>query len=420
MTENNKNNDIISILDIILVLVKNKAMIFLITFCAVIIIVGISLLSLILPAKSPFNFIPNVYRPEVKILISLPGEKSGTLSSLAGSSEFGALLGLMGGDSVTQGVGEFVESLFELNEIRDKIIEEFDFIQKYNITNFPITNAREEFENRFTLNMNSENTILTIGYEDTDPQFATKVLNRTITEVVFKYTEITRSNKSKKLTFLEDSLELTEKNYTKLQDEFIAFQKEYGIIDISTQAEQSILYIAKLQAELSKQEIEVKKLLEYYQEDDPKVVRKKKEIETAKQVITEAENGIGNYSGQFLPKSIIPELTREYLNLELELNIQAAIYKMLREQYEAARIEELDTTNRFQILESAEVPEKKFRPSRGILCIIVTLFAFLFSVIVAFIREYLKGVKKNPREREKLSYIKTEFNILKFLKRKKE
>lgn len=420
MSENNndKNRSTFSVLDIILVLLKNKLMIFLITFAGMVFILGISVLSLILPPGSPFNYLPNIYRPKAKILIALPSEAGGKLSAVGRSREVSTILGMMGEGAVSPNVGKFVKDLLDLNEIRDKIIDEFNFIERYNIRKFPQTTAREVFKKKMALNL--EETIITLGFEDTDPVFATNVLKRVIEEVISKYSEITHGKISKKVVILKESLKITEQNYKKIQDKFIAFQKEHGIIDISFQAKQSIDHISSLKANLAKKELELIKLLEYYSEDDPKVIRKKKDIETARQVIAETEKGIGIYSDQFLPQDIIPELTREYLNLELELNIQAAIYRMLREQYEATRIEELDTTDRFEILETAEIPERKIKPSRVSICIIFTISVFFLSILLAFLREYLRNAKKNPGEREKLSNIKTEIFIFKLFNRKKQ
>lgn len=418
MKDNNK--EVINILDIILVFLRNSKIIFVLTGISLILVLVLSISSLIIPSDSPFNLLPNIFKPQSKILMTLPGDSGGVLSSIAGSGGgIGSLLGLVGGGSLTQDVGDFVKYLFELNEIRDKIIDEFHFIDKYKIELFPITSARKEFGDRFTIEMNLEKTIVTIGFQDIDPEFATQVLNRTVELIVSKYGEISRRNISRKLIFLKESLEVTEKNYMKAQDDFIAFQKEHDIYDVTSQAKQTIVYIAELKAKLAKIELELKKLLEFYSEDDPKILRKKKEIEAAKEVIADSEKGAGIFSGQFIPKDMIPELTREFLNLQLELNIQAAIYKMLREQYEAAQIEELDTTARFQILEKGEIPEKKDHPSRVLLIIIVTFATFVFSVIIAFIREFFRNANKYPEEKVKLAEIKTELTKFNIFKRNK-
>jgi len=410
MTEKNYKSSI-SVLDIIFVFVKYKFMIFMITFSAAIIILFISLYSLIIPNDSPLNILPNIYKPEVKILTSLPGDGGSSLASMAKSSDIGSLLGLMGEGSVTTDMGAFIQKLAELNEVRDKIINEFDMLDRYHITKFPLTSSRKIFMTKVSIIIEMDNPIVTIGFKDRDAEFATKVINSLTREILSKYTELTQENTKKRLEFYKRSMNVAEQNYKKTQNEFITFQKENGVMDVSEQAEQSIVNLAKLKADLAKKEIELKKLLEIFKESDPKVVRLKKEIDTTEEIINEAEMGMGIFSGQFIPQDMIPELTRKYLNLKLEMSIQAEIYKMLRKQYEATLIEELDTAAKFQILETAEIPEKKDQPSRSFLCLLTVVIAFLVSILVSFVRNYVDSAKEDPEENKKLIKIKEGLRI---------
>ena len=99
-------------------------------------IVFISIYSLLIPNESSYNILPNIFIPEVKILISLPGDSSGSLSSMVNSGNLGSLLGLMGENPESEQIGGFLRDLLNLNEIRDKIITEFGFIERYNIPRF--------------------------------------------------------------------------------------------------------------------------------------------------------------------------------------------------------------------------------------------------------------------------------------------
>jgi uncharacterized protein involved in exopolysaccharide biosynthesis len=56
----------------------------------------------------------------------------------------------------------------------------------------------------------------------------------------------------------------------------------------------------------------------------------------------------------------------------------------------------------FQVLEMAEVPDKKSGPSRGLICIIVTFAAGFFSVFLAFILNAVANIKNDPHAMAKL------------------
>jgi len=97
--------------------------------------------------------------------------------------------------------------------------------------------------------------------------------------------------------------------------------------------------------------------------------------------------------------SVILEMTR----LQMELEAQKQVYTQLKTQYELLKVEMASETPVFQILELAEVPDRKSGPSRGMLCIIVTFAAGFFAVMLAFMLEAIENVKKDPEAMKKLT-----------------
>jgi uncharacterized protein involved in exopolysaccharide biosynthesis len=64
----------------------------------------------------------------------------------------------------------------------------------------------------------------------------------------------------------------------------------------------------------------------------------------------------------------------------------------------------------FQILEFAEVPDKKSGPSRALLCIIVTFAAGFFSVFLAFVQNAITNIRQDPEAMAKLQTKKGKTN----------
>lgn len=87
-----------------------------------------------------------------------------------------------------------------------------------------------------------------------------------------------------------------------------------------------------------------------------------------------------------------------------ELAVQQEIYAQLKSQYELLKVTMASEQPVFQILEYAEVPDKKSGPSRGMLCIIVTFAAFFVSVFMAFLLNAIKNVKADPEAMKKLRF----------------
>lgn len=88
--------------------------------------------------------------------------------------------------------------------------------------------------------------------------------------------------------------------------------------------------------------------------------------------------------------------------IRLELEAQKEVYTQLKTQYELLKITMASETPTFQVIEEAEVPDRKSKPSRGMLCIIITFAAFFISVFIAFALNAVENVRKDPEAMEKL------------------
>ena len=98
----------------------------------------------------------------------------------------------------------------------------------------------------------------------------------------------------------------------------------------------------------------------------------------------------------------LPSISLTTTKLQLELEAQQQVYKQLKTQYELLKIEMQSETPVFQIIERPEAPDKKSRPSRGLLCIIVTFAALFLSVFIAFSLNALANIRNDAEAMEKL------------------
>lgn len=123
-----------------------------------------------------------------------------------------------------------------------------------------------------------------------------------------------------------------------------------------------------------------------------------KEILKLQKEIQEIESSVSNVYNPSQTKSVIMDATLK----KMELSVQQEIYAQLKAQYEMLKVTMSSEQPTFQILEYAEVPDKKSAPSRGMLCIIVTFAAFFVSVFLAFLLNAIKNIKNDPQIMSKL------------------
>ena len=126
------------------------------------------------------------------------------------------------------------------------------------------------------------------------------------------------------------------------------------------------------------------------------------EIRSLEKQIQTLEHSVSNV---YNPSSV-PSIMLDSSLLKMELSAQQQIYAQLKVQYESLKVSMASEQPVFQILEYAEVPDKKSAPSRGKLCIIITFAAGFLSVFLAFAINAIENIKKDPEAMAKLKTSK--------------
>lgn len=395
----------ISLLDLVIVLVKHRRFIILTTILGMIGIVAFSIYTLRMPPDSPFNPLPNVYEPRVEVLLQ-DSQSSGFGSNLSG--EMSLLAGLAGmnlGSSSSS--ADLAQWLLKGNTIVDQVAEEFGLLEKFSAEAYPRTAARAALLEALTTEFDTATGILKITFENIDPVFATEILNRFLELLEERFKSLTMEKIGVKRAFLEDRLVQAEIDLKTAQNDIIGFQKKYGIIDITVQAQHILAQEASIRSSILQQELEVQNLRQYLRADDPQIVRLQNEIKVSQRLLEEIKSGFDQFSAEDIAQNQLPEISATFLNLKRDLMIQETVYQLLRQQYETTKIDEADNSRKFQIVERAEIPEVKAGPSRGKISIIFSISIFMLAVMTAFIKEYFARAKADPEESRKLEYIRS-------------
>jgi uncharacterized protein involved in exopolysaccharide biosynthesis len=98
-------------------------------------------------------------------------------------------------------------------------------------------------------------------------------------------------------------------------------------------------------------------------------------------------------------------ITLEARRINMELSAQQQIYSQLKVQLELINTAIASETPVFQVLETARVPDLKSGPSRGRLCIFVSLGAFFLSLLVVFMLTQIEKIRDDPEAMEKLKAV---------------
>lgn len=393
-----EDDDEISLVDLAAVLWKRKWLIVGITVTAVIGVLAYAIGSLMLPPEK--SYLPNVYTAKATMLIQT--SSSSSLAAALSSSGLASLAGLSAPAGNTNGA--LAEVLATSNSTLDALNAKFNFAER-NKARKPktkdekpplISDIRESIKKNLSAKLDAKTNLFVVSYTDIDPAFAKEVVDEVVRLLSERFAVLGGNKALEQKALLEKKLAEVDTAVKNLEAQVKAFQNKYGVIQVEALATEQITILARLRSELIMKEMEIANYQKISNINDPVMTQLKNERDGILAKIKEIETGVGSGSRVMPSQKELPTIAFEYARLQRDLAVQTEVFKMLTQQYELAKLNASGQEPVFQILEMAEVPDKKSGPSRGMICIVATLAAFFLAILVAFIAESIDKIRKDP------------------------
>lgn len=406
----------ISMYDVLLILAKGKWMIIIPTVCAMIFAFTYATITKkIDPRKSAM---PDRYTSTCEMVFMQTGSQNNPFSQGGNANPMAALLNLSPGQNINTVLLErllFGETfLLEL-----AASPEFNFYEIYDIRHPQKTNLLNKLKKSFEFEIDEKSSIMTLSYTDVDPQLAWRVLSKALPLLETRYNTLYKNQLDEKFYFFNEQIKEAETNLAKANQELFAFQKANGIYNFESQVQNQFSIYTATSKEILNKELELEFLTEYRPKTDPTVIQKVKEIQKSKELLKEFETGSGRYSMNVIPMNNLQDLSARYAALKREVELRQQVYLLLRQQQEAARMEQSGEISALQILEYPQVPEIKSGPSRGKFCIFVTAAVIFLSVFFVFFKTFVGMTMQNNEDREKIEAVKNALKIKGFGRRRR-
>lgn len=371
------------------ILLRYKWLVVGITAAAAVGVVIFSIVSLTLPPEdSP---LPNYYEAYATLLVSDSGGSS-TQSILAA-------LGMETRGGGGTNYAQIAQRVVRTRSFLDTLVEEHDIVERYNITTEVRSRSREVVLNNSRVSYDPESSILTIGYEHIDPEFAQTMANSIVDNLQEWFRSRGGLDRMQELESLESRIVEVEEEIARLESEIQAFQREHGVLDVEEMAETQAAMLSDLQAQLVDLAVQIRNQETFSRiEDDPALARLRAQQQNVIELIRQIENGYTGGARTMPPRDELPELALEFRRLQTDLAIQQRIYQAISEQYEVAQLT-AESDPAFTVLERAEVPDRKAGPSRAQLSMTVSLGALAGSIVLAFLIHVLRSIWAQPENR---------------------
>ena len=407
-------DDTFTVLDLVLVLVRRRRLIVATTGIAAVVLLGYNILAMVIDPESRWNLLPTWFTASVTVSIADDGPDYGAgaatllsrIPDTGGLADFASLLA-----PGTSTDASRAQELLIGREILDALARQQEFVTDAS-SNDDIALARERLGKNLDTEYLFESDLLVISYDHYYPDQAAAGLEFAVQRLRAKMHALTIERVRRRKIFLDERLAEVRQDRTEAQDALTEFQQEFGVINLAAQSESAIQNVTALKTELYRKEVELHSQIELLGENTAAVVRLRSAVDQLRTLIREIEHGFIEFQDSAIPLQELPALGVRYLDLATELSVHDTIYAFLRSQYESTRIEENAKESAFQIVEEVEVPLRKSRPSRALICIIGTLAAFMASILAAFAVERFKRAESDPVQRRQLDEIRQEIGFM--------
>lgn len=384
------NDDEINLVDVLILLAKNKKR-----------LVGLPLAAALISAAIVL-ILPNIYKANADLL---PPQQSQS-STAALLSQLGGMSGMAAGVAGIKNPNDLYIGMLKSRTVADSMISRFNLKQVYDTRSQEQTRKALEANTKIS---SGKDGIISIEVEDQDPKLAAKVANGYVDELLRLTKTLAVTEASQRRLFFERQLEQSKDNLAAVEAKLKGAIDTQGVISVDTESRALLETTARLKAQVSAKEIQFNSMKAFLTESHPDYKRMEQDLNSLRAELYKLENGRVRDAGA--DHSTSSSVGLENIKLLRDVKYNQMLYELLAKQYEAARLDEAKDPSVIQILDPAVEPEEKFKPKRALIVILFALGAFVLAVFWALVSDLGKKALSGPKGKTQLAELK---NHLKF------
>ncbi|MDD2810990.1 Wzz/FepE/Etk N-terminal domain-containing protein [Rhodoferax sp.] len=367
-------DDEISLLDLLQVVVDNLRLLVFLPLAAGLLTLGIT-----------FAIAPT-FTATAKFLP--PQQQQSAAASMLAS--LGSLGGLAGAASGLKNPADQYVAFLKTRTVQDALVDRFQLMDRYE-TKFKDT-ARKTLDTNLLISTGKDG-IITIDASDKDPAFSAQLANGAIDELGHLLNRIAVTEAQQRRLFFEKQLAGAKDNLTKAEQALRTSGVNSSALKTSPGAAVSAL--AQLKASITAQEIKLASMRGYLTESAPDFKQAQTELAAMRAQMTRAE--------QTDPASQVGE--SDYVTKFREFKYHETLFELFAKQYEMARIDESREGAVIQVVDVAMPPELKSKPKKALIAMLTTLAVGFAILLYVFMRQAMRGAATNPESKAKLDKL---------------
>jgi uncharacterized protein involved in exopolysaccharide biosynthesis len=357
--------------------------------------------------------IPKRYTSAGKIM---PPDNSGSgmalFAALAGHStgELGGLGSLAGSLLGARSSSALFVDLLRSGTVSSDLIRRFE-LQKAWHKRYRV-DAAKYLARHTTIVDDKRSGVITVEVEDSDPRRARDLAQGYLEELNQLVMRTNTSSAHQERVFIEGRLRGVEADLHRAQEAMSEFSSTHTTIDIANQTRAMVDGAARLQGEEIAAQSEVDSLRQVYGDTNVRVrAAQARTAELQHELIKmsgtsapdptagEDTTASGGNDELYPPLRQLPRLAVPYADLYRRVRVQEAVYELLTQQYEIARLQEAKDVPVVSVIDTPGIPEKKSFPPRLLVSLLFTLFAVGATAGFVLFRQRWESVdESDPRK----------------------
>ncbi len=279
--------------------------------------------------------------------------------------------------------------------ITSRIIDQYHLRERYHTRNYEETYLALMTHAKFRV---TEEGLLSITVEDKNADTAAAMANSFVDQLDSLNREIVGQRIDETRTFIESRLSQVKNELDSARRALEKFQVEYRAVDFDEQTRLAIEQAIKLKVELAQVDLELKMAALSLGKDNAQLIEMRNKQAILQNQLSSLESHNADSSFFSLPVASIPALKGRYEMLYSRVKVAEAIYQVLLEQREQAKIKEYEKMPTVSVLDRAKSPDVKSRPQRSIIVLGSFGMSILLAILLAALLEYFKRLKGTDPE----------------------
>lgn len=384
-------SDGVKLLDLVVVLVRGKRVLI---RCTLGFALAAAVISLLMPS----------YYRATAVLMPPQQNQPGNATLLLG--QIGMFAGLSARDLGLRNPSDIHAAVLKSRSVSDSLIRRFDLQKVYGARR--LADAQAELEDSTRIQMKPEG-VISIAVDDKDPKRAADLANGYVEELDSLNQKLAISEASRRRVFFESQMAKVKDELSEAEAALRKTQETTGVLEVGAQTRAVIESVANIRAQITLREVELYRLQASATEQNPDVVRLRRELKALRQQLTQAERTEVARSGAQPSTQGMPQAGLEYVRRLREVKYQEAVYEFVSKQLEAARLDEAHNVSLVQVLDRAVVPEVRSSPHRMAITLIGAFLGFFTAVAFLLVREVWQAKQEDPAIAARIQEIRTEF-----------